>query len=320
MKRILFFLTAIIFIASCSTPQTRRRNPYDADEQIRRMREADKLDQSFDNFAPLRPKLGILPLDAVEELSSLGPGVSKIATQELNKEVLRTQKFVIANSETLAAFPLGSSQLFTGKEIKLEQARRKARDVGLSLLLFGRVNKAVVRTRNDEVGVLRTMEAVARAEIELKLLDVRTGQIIMDKTYSADTGQRKTNLFDRGSVTPEYRMELMGVAARGAIRKFVPTLMTVGKRLKWRGRVAKIIGTRIYLNAGRQTGIQLGDILKVAAEGDDIYDPDTGAFMGRAMGLQKATLEIVEFFGNDGSIGRIHSGGNIKEGDILQLY
>lgn len=53
-------------------------------------------------------------------------------------------------------------------------------------------------------------------------------------------------------------------------------MVKIGSKLDWLGRVAKIIGTRIYVNAGRTSGINLGDILKVVTEGQEIYDPESG--------------------------------------------
>ena len=47
---------------------------------------------------------------------------------------------------------------------------------------------------------------------------------------------------------------------------------------------------------------------------------DSGLFLGRTSGDLKGTLELVEFFGEDGAISRVHSGANFSEGDIIQLY
>ena len=86
------------------------------------------------------------------------------------------------------------------------------------------------------------------------------------------------------------------------------------------GRVAKIIGTKIYLNAGRSSGINLGDIMKVITEGQEVYDPESGAMIGTSQGEVKGTLEVVDYFGEDGAICILHSGGSVTEGDFVQLY
>ena len=105
-----------------------------------------------------------------------------------------------------------------------------------------------------------------------------------------------------------------------AVRKSVPKITKIGSRLDWMGRVAKIIGTRIYLNAGRSSGLNLGDIMKVITEGQEVYDPESGAMIGMSQGEVKGTLEVIDYFGPDGAICILHSGGSVTEGDFVQLY
>ena len=64
----------------------------------------------------------------------------------------------------------------------------------------------------------------------------------------------------------------------------------------------------------------MGDILKVMTPGDDIYDPATGAFLGRTNGQLKGTVEVVDFLGTDGAVTEIHTGGNFQVQDLVQLY
>ena len=60
---------------------------------------------------------------------------------------------------------------------------------------------------------------------------------------------------------------------------------------------------KIYVNAG-ESGLNIGDILKVLTEGNEIYDPES-EFIGLSKGEIKGTIEI-DFFGPDGSIAIIH--------------
>jgi hypothetical protein len=54
--------------------------------------------------------------------------------------------------------------------------------------------------------------------------------------------------------------------------------------------------------------------------GVDIYDPGTGALIGKTKGTLKGTLEVIDYFGSDGAICVLHSGGAVQEGDIVTLY
>ena len=100
----------------------------------------------------------------------------------------------------------------------------------------------------------------------------------------------------------------------------IPRILGVSSKLDWVGRVAKIEGNKIYVNAGRSSGIQISDVLKVMTEGQEIFDPETGALIGLSKGEVKGTLEVIDYFGPDGSIAILHSGGAVIEGDYLTLY
>jgi hypothetical protein len=58
----------------------------------------------------------------------------------------------------------------------------------------------------------------------------------------------------------------------------------------------------------------------VSEEGQEIFDPETGGFIGKAPGRMKGTIEIVSYFGKDGAIGIIHSGSGFEENDIVEIY
>ena len=107
---------------------------------------------------------------------------------------------------------------------------------------------------------------------------------------------------------------------RKAFAATVPGLVKSIEKLDWEGRVALVNGDRLYLNAGRISGIQIGDILKVTEDGEEIFDPETGAFIGLAPGRMKGTIEVVSYFGKDGAIAVIHSGSGFKENDRVELY
>jgi hypothetical protein len=84
--------------------------------------------------------------------------------------------------------------------------------------------------------------------------------------------------------------------------------------------VAKIEGQNIYINSGFTSGIKLGDVLKVVTPGKEVFDPQTGVLIGNSKGIIKGTVEIVDFFGDDGSVANLRSGGTFHEGDIVEVY
>ena len=155
---------------------------------------------------------------------------------------------------------------------------------------------------------VRVFDVVANKEI---FIDKMNGNI-NDASFRFFMSDRDANV--------DYRRGLLRYSVKVATRRFVPKLNQLGSKLDWTGRVARILGSKIYVNAGRRSGLNVGDILKIMTEGQEIYDPESGALLGVSKGEVKGTLEVIDYFGPDGSVAILHSGGSVTEGDFVQLY
>lgn len=192
---------------------------------------------------------------------------------------------------------------------------------GVSLVIVGRIGKIVFRRKDNDVGLLRPSSSVAAIELEMRLIDVAGGKEVAIGTGVGSSESSSLNLFGTNKdESDDDRDELVNSALSDAVIKAMPALNKEMDRIQWRGKIAKIFGNKIYVNAGRATGLNIGDILKVSSIGRDIFDPDTGIYLGKTEGELKGTLEVIDFFGEDGAAVRIHSGGNFQEGDQVQLY
>ena len=87
---------------------------------------------------------------------------------------------------------------------------------------------------------------------------------------------------------------------------------------EWSGRIASIKGRTVYLNAGKKTGLKVGDLLMVQELGEEILDPQTKVSLGRAPGSIKGELMVTGYFGNDGSVATIKSGAGFKNNDLVK--
>lgn len=120
--------------------------------------------------------------------------------------------------------------------------------------------------------------------------------------------------------TKAARNEIAKEAVAVAIKKLVTDAFISMEKMDWQGRIAKLIGNKVYVNAGRASGLLAGDILKVMSPGEEIVDPITKTYLGRSEGMLKGTLEVTEFIGQDSAMTLIHTGGNFQEGDVVRLY
>lgn len=308
MIRTLSSLVLILtfFLGSCASQVIKR------DNQGRRPRYEERK-----SFNGVKKKVALLPFFNESPFESEDLEIN--ATEELRMELSRTGEFLI---DPMSQKLFGTSkEIYVGGGLKFTQLSRQAKIAGINFVVFGRVIDARVREKSDEIGLVRQTKSYTESKVEVRVFDVNAGKEIFtetslgyadDATYRFFANDKEEHL--------QYRRDLLRYAVRVAVRKTVPKIADLASKLDWVGRVAKIIGNKIYLNAGRASGINLGDILKIITEGQEIYDPETGALIGMSKGDMKGTIEIIDYFGDDGTIAILHSGGQVLEGDFVQLY
>ena len=193
--------------------------------------------------------------------------------------------------------------------------------MGVSVVVIGRVAKIVFRQKGDDVGLLRQKQSIAAVDLEIKVFDVTNGREVMAIGRSGKAISTNMVVLEQRNLQGEaFRAELTKLAIRDAARKFTLDVVKSIEKMAWQGRIAKISAGRVYVNAGRASGLVGGDILKVLTPGAEVFDPGSGAFLGRTKGSMKGTLEIRDFIGVDGAVAEVHTGGNFQIGDPVQLY
>lgn len=198
--------------------------------------------------------------------------------------------------------------------------------VGVSALLEGRLIDMRFQnedlTKVDNSSSLKMRPVVFEVVVHSRMMNVRSEQelfntvktvTIDDKSSELPENITSDNFFGRNS-------ELTELLIKDAFLDFNAKLVESLKFITWEGRIAALQGERIYLNVGRISGVQVGDILKVVEDGNEIYDPELGYHVGKVQGRVKGTLEIVGFFGQDGAISVVHSGAGFKENDRVEIY
>lgn len=309
MQKLLpFFKITILFalLSSCANDVIRR-----ADHGQRPLSEPRKY------FNGVRKRVALLTFFNESPFGGQDLGIT--ATSELLRELSRTGEFVV---DPMGNKIFGSSkEIYAGGGTKLVQLARKAKMQGVNFVIFGRISDARVREKTDEIGIVRETKSYSEAKVEIRIFDVNSNKEVFTETLNGQADDNSFRFFatDRESKLV-YRRDLLRYSVRVATRRAIPRIMEIAAKLDWVGRVAKISGGRIYINAGRVSGINIGDILKVITEGEEMYDPETGALIGVTKGQIKGTIEVVDFVGEDGAATVLHSGGSVLEGDFVQLY
>jgi hypothetical protein len=152
------------------------------------------------------------------------------------------------------------------------------------------------KTANDQE---ETASAIIR--IDIRVVDAFSGKTI--KTLSASNPIFAAK--EKGSFSEEKaKVKAIDLAIASLGRSLAREL----DRMDWFCRITKVEGEEVYLNAGKLTGLKVGDVMEVFRD---------GGFGER--GEVKGRIQVSAFFGIDASIGKLIQGKNPDVNDILKL-
>lgn len=265
----------------------------------------------------LRKRVMVLPF--LDANAARDPEAARVAREIFIKQLVKTDNFVLVNP---ADFPKGVAQFVKNGEYDLAEMSKAGDALGVTAFIEGKIVDVKTKRLGEEVGLVRKIRLRVDATVRVRMVATKNGQVLLNEMNSATIEDSTTQVAKRAysDRTLEQDPEMVEAALAKGFVSFIPRFNQVLEKLSWEGRVALIKGERIYLNAGRLSGLQVGDILKVMEEGEDVFDPETGALIGRVPGRLKGTIEVVSYFGKDGSIGIVHSGAGFKENDVVELY
>jgi hypothetical protein len=169
---------------------------------------------------------------------------------------------------------------------------------GIHALLVGHLSGPYVfTTRTEDQGEM----AKAILKIEMSILDTLSGKTI-ETLYGMNPviASREKGNFS------EDKAKIKAIDL--AISDLSKSLSRELDNLDWFCRVAKVEGEEIYINAGKLTGLKIGDVMEVFRSNGFEEKPDL-----------KGKIQISTFFGIDASMGRLIDGKKPDVNDILKL-
>jgi hypothetical protein len=192
---------------------------------------------------------------------------------------------------------------------------------------------ANMKTLNEVFGVQVVLKSVlsdvytTTARIEGK--DANEASFAMSKlsidVFNTDTGLMLKQLAGRnpmslsreiGELSPE-KAKIKAIDL--AIEMIADDLLRSVLSLDWHARIASVDEGKVYINAGRLSGLEKGKILEVYTAGEKIVDSKTKVPLGTTKGTFKGELEVMELFGVDASWTQSKKGGSFSPTDIVYI-
>jgi hypothetical protein len=193
---------------------------------------------------------------------------------------------------------------------------------GIPIVLEPKIVEISATRKVDPVGIIRTAQSELVIRTQLRVVSTRSVSEAYNKIKSVTVHDSQVRIGD-SATSGQFVVRNPNLAKQRILESFqdfLPDIQMLLSKFAWEGRVALVQGDRIYLNVGRLTGLKIGDILKVSDIGEEIYDPQSGQFIGRTPGRVKGTVEIISYFGEDGSVSIVHSGSGFRENDRVELH
>ena len=265
-----------------------------------------------------QPKKKILVLSLWNDTPVGDAALGDFATEELKRELFLSKHVNFPENQAVTST---TKDFVEGDRVQIAQLVREGRRLGVNTVVVGRISKIIFRQDREEVGILREAQNAVAVDVEMKVFDVSSSKEVSSvKRSGASMATTRVVFDDDPNVNKEAKLEVAKEALHDAVMKLVPEVLIAIDKMDWQGRIAKILGNKVYINAGKISGLLPGDILKVISPGEEIVDPVTNVYLGRSEGQLKGTLEVTDFIGDDSSLTYIHTGGNFQEGDVVRLY
>lgn len=176
------------------------------------------------------------------------------------------------------------------------------RELGAQLVVF--LDEAAVTSDWDKRGQVQA-QVVLKSEIREGVTGHALSLLSAKGTQSAS-----------GSQEALARVE----ALKQASDQMSTAILKKSLEYEWSARVLSVEDGRIRLNAGRRSGLQEGDLLRVfKSGGQEVYHPKTKLFVGLDLGDPKGKVRITDFFGTDAAIARITEGSGFAPNDLVKL-
>ena len=313
-------IVCLCFYTSCATQSVQpEEQPAPAVKPIERISPSVRLSSLKKNieYTDLKknneeksPKKRIVVLPFVDSKQVYSLDVLKKAQLGFIDQLNATEEVVAIDASQLK---YDVSQSVKNGRYDLHGIINQIQSEGVSAVLSGQV---------VEIRLIKSKTAAFEVVVDAQMLSVRSEQEIFHMLKTVKLSDESIEMPSEVTAESFFKRnpELVQLMIQDAFNDFSDKLIESLAEVTWEGRIAAVQGEKIFLNVGKISGVQVGDILKVVEDGSEVYDPEIGYHIGQVPGRIKGTLEVVGYFGQDGAISILHSGAGFKENDRIELY
>ncbi len=242
-------------------------------------------------------RVAVLPIGATGKLGAFeGFDVGEAMASQLTTALEQTDCFVVSDRMALSHI-LREQELGLAGVTNPETAPRSGRVIGAQVLVKADITEFEPQKESGGINLgfasssmpfglrLGGNSATSHVAMDLRLLDASTGEVLFSKRVEANSKSKGLALgldFKKFTIGGDkFYKTPMGQATRVALNDAVFYVIKGTRQVPWQGQVVSARGKSIFINAGVDAGIKVGDVLNVTAVAEELVDPESGVILGK---------------------------------------
>lgn len=242
-----------------------------------------------------------------------------------------TDCFIIGDRMALSEV-LREQELGLAGVVSRDSAPRAGRLIGAQVLIKGEITEFETGKKGNGVTAgfgfaniplglrLGGNRNVAHVAMDLRLIDAATGEILFSQQVSSNAKTFGMSLgvdYKKGSIgTDHFSKTPLGKAVGDAAIEAAGFIAQNLYDVNWTGQVIDAQGSQVFVNAGAEAGVKVGDTFTVSNVARELVDPASGVVLGK---IERNLGEVrVEAVNDKYSIARIAGNFEVQRGDLLR--
>lgn len=254
------------------------------------------------NYPSPKMKRRVVVLPFTDQTNYKAEGLAELATKRLISRIENSNAIICVDPNTIPH----QGALTTPQNMKLLNEI-----YGVQALMRGTLSDVYTTTSRIEGKEDKEM-SFALSKLSVEILNTETDTLLKQLS-----GRNPVFLSrEKGDMSPE-KAKIKAIDL--AIELIADDILKTTLSLDWHARVVSTEKDRVFVNAGRLSGLQAGDVLEVYAPGQQVIDTTTNRALGKLRGDYKGELEVGELFGVDASWARVLKGNAFSATDLVYI-
>lgn len=254
----------------------------------------------------------------------VGQGMADMLTTEL----VKSGKYRVIERQGIESI-IKEQKLGLSGAVTTQSAAKVGQLLGVELAIVGAVTEfgykksGIGGTLKKKGFGLGIKSASASVGIDVRFINTNTGEIIAAENVRKEESKKglaintqKLSFKNRN----DFDQSLVGKATRKAIQEIMQKIDAQMNHLQWQAKIVTVKGNMVFINAGAEGGVNVGDVFAVYSKGEELIDPDTGLSLG-AIETKIGEIGVTNNNIGNGKASQcvIKDGSGFNKGDLVRV-